>query len=135
MDGTPTVQSREVVPQRALPVEATRRLLRREAYTNLVRLLAKLHGSECAEILRHMTLSERSKLLERLPDTALATTMLTYLEDDTRAAVVPHLSTARLVTMVKLLPPDDATDILGRDAPGATDGNAAWIARSAVRSD
>ena len=117
MDGTPTVQPREVIPHRALPVEATRRLLRREAYSNLVRLLAKLHGSECAEILHNMTLSEQSKLLERLPDMALATTMFTYLDEETRAALVPHLSTARLVTMVKLLPPDDATDILGEMPP------------------
>ena len=117
MDGTPTVQPREVIPHRALPVEATRRLLRREAYSNLVRLLAKLHGSECAEILHNMTLSEQSKLLERLPDMALATTMFTYLDEETRAALVPHLSTARLVAMVKLLPPDDATDILGEMPP------------------
>ena len=80
MDGTPTAQLREAMLHRALPVEATRRLLRRGAYPNLVRLLAKLHGSECAEILRNMTLSEQSKLLERLPDMALATTMFTYLE-------------------------------------------------------
>ena len=117
MDGTPTAQPREAMPHRALPVEATRRLLRREAYPNLVRLLAKLHGSECADILHNMTLSEQSKLLERLPDTALATTMFTYLEEETRAAVVPHLSTPRLVAMVKLLPPDDATDILGEMPP------------------
>ncbi len=117
MDGIPTVQPPEVIPHRALPVEATRRLLRREAYTNLVRLLAKLHGSECAEILHNMTLSEQSKLLQRLPDTALATTMFTYLDEETRAALVLHLSTARLVAMVKLLPPDDATDILGEMPP------------------
>ena len=117
MDATPTVQPREMLPHRALPVEATRRLLRREAYTNLVRLLAKLHGSECAEILHNMTISEQSKLLERLPDTALATTMFTYLDEETRAALVPHLSTSRLVVIVKLLPPDDATDILGEMPP------------------
>ncbi len=117
MDGIPTVQPPEVIPHRALPVEATRRLLRREAYTNLVRLLAKLHGSECAEILHNMTLSEQSKLLQRLPDTALATTMFTYLDEETRGALVLHLSTARLVAMVKLLPPDDATDILGEMPP------------------
>ena len=117
MDGTPTAQPREAMPHRALPVEATRRLLRREAYPNLVRLLAKLHGSECADILHNMTLSEQSKLLAHLPDTALATTMFTYLDEETRAAVVPHLSTARLVAMVKLLPPDDATDILGEMPP------------------
>lgn len=117
MDATPTVQPREMLPHRALPVEATRRLLRREAYTNLVRLLAKLHGSECAEILHNMTLSEQSKLLQRLPDTTLATTMFTYLDVETRAALVPHLSTPRLVAIVKLLPPDDATDILGEMPP------------------
>lgn len=117
MDATPTVQPREMLPHRALPVEAARRLLRREAYTNLVRLLAKLHGSECAEILHNMTLSEQSKLLERLPDTTLATTMFTYLDEETRAALVPHLSTPRLVAIVKLLPPDDATDILGEMPP------------------
>jgi magnesium transporter len=89
-------------------------LLRRDAYPNLVRLLRKLHDSDCAEILTHLTLQEQSKLLERLPDVALSTSIVTYLDEDTRATVLPLLSTQRLVAIVRLLPPDDATDILAQ---------------------
>lgn len=114
MHGTPPVQPSETSAPRALPVEATRRLLRRDAYPNLVRLLRKLHDSDCAEILTHLTLHEQSKLLERLPDVGLSTSIVTYLDEDTRATVLPLLSTQRLVAIVRLLPPDDATDILAQ---------------------
>lgn len=117
MDGTPPAQTHDVATPRVLPVEATRRLLRRDAFVNLVRLLNKLHGSECAEIFSHLTVNEQSKLLERLPDLELATTILTYLDAELRLVLVSHLSIERLVAMVRLLPPDDATDILGKMPP------------------
>ena len=100
-----------------LSVEAVRRLLRRDAYLNLVRLLRKLHGSDCAEILTHLGPGEQGKLLERLPDLELATTIFTYLDNQTRARLMPDLSTARVAAMVRLLPLDDATDILGAMPP------------------
>jgi magnesium transporter len=82
-----------------------------------VRLLRKLHGSECAELLGHLTLGEQSKVLERLPDLELATAVFTYLDEESRGKLLPVLSTERLVGMVRLLPPDDATDILGAMPP------------------
>jgi magnesium transporter len=113
MYGIPPGQPNVAETSRTLPIETARRLLRREAYPNLVRLLRKLHGSECAELLGHLTLSEQSKVLERLPDLELATAVFTYLDEESRGKLLPVLSTARLVGMVRLLPPDDATDILG----------------------
>jgi magnesium transporter len=98
-------------------VEAIRRLLRRRAYPNLVRLLSKLHGNDCAEILSHLTLSEQCRLLEHLPALELATTIFSYLDEESRLELIPHLSTPRLVAMIRLLPPDDAVDILGDMPP------------------
>ena len=117
MPGTPQVQSDMYVVPRNLPVEATRRLLRRRAYPNLVRLLSKLHGNDCAEILRHLTLSEQCRLLEHLPDLELTTTIFSYLDEESRLELIPHLSTPRLVSVIRLLPPDDAVDILGDMPP------------------
>lgn len=116
MDGTPSAAP-ESVEVRRLPVETTRRLLRREAYPNVVRLLRKLHGRDSAEVLKHLGESEQIKVLERLPDLELATTIMTYLDGDMRVKLVPHLSTARLVAMVRRLPTDDATDMLGEMPP------------------
>ena len=112
MQSLPPVQPNTAAIHRALPLETARRLLRRDAYPNLVRLLRKLHGSECAELLGHLTQSEQIKALERLPDLELATTIFTYLDEETRDRLLPQLSTARLVGMVRLLPPDDATQRL-----------------------
>lgn len=117
MSGTPQVQSDMHVVPRNLPVEATRRLLRRRAYPNLVRLLSKLHGNDCAEILSHLTLSEQCRLLEHLPDLELTTTIFSYLDEESRLKLIPHLSTPRLVAIIRLLPPDDAVDILGDMPP------------------
>jgi magnesium transporter len=82
-----------------------------------VRLLSKLHGSDCAEILSHLTLSEQCRLLEQLPDVELVTTIFSYLDEETRLKLTPHLSTPRLVSIIRLLPPDDAADILGDMPP------------------
>ncbi len=117
MRGTPSAQANDAKVHRPLPIEAVRRLLRRDAYPNLVRSLHKFHGSECAEILQHLTLNEQIKLIERLPDVELVTTLFTYLDEDLRAQLLPHLNTTRLVEIVRLLPPDDATDILGDMPP------------------
>jgi len=117
MRGMPPAQPNETVTHRVLPVETARRLLRRDAYPNLVRLLRKLHSSECAELLTHLTLSDQSKVFERLPDLELATAIFTYLDEDTRRQLLPHLSTERLVAMIRLLPLDDATDVLGTVPP------------------
>ena len=113
MPDIPPVQPNVDETHRTLPIETARRLLRREAYPNLVRLLRKLHGSESAALLGHLTLSEQSKVLERLPDLELATAVFTYFDEESRGKLLPVLSTARLVSMVRLLPPDDATDLLG----------------------
>ncbi len=117
MSGTPPVNTAETIVQRVLPIEAIRRLLRRDAYPNLARLLHKLHSSECAEIFRHLTVAEQAKLLERLPDLELATSIFTYLDEETRTRLLPHLSIQRLAAIVRLLPPDDATDILSQMPP------------------
>jgi magnesium transporter len=113
MPSLPPVQPNAAEAHRALPIETARRLLRRNAYPNLVRLLRKLHGSECAELLGYLPPGEQLKVLERLPDLDLATAIFTYLDEETRGRLLPQLATDRLVGMVRLLPPDDATDILG----------------------
>ncbi len=116
MQGTPSTAP-DSVGARRLPVETVRRLLRREAYPNLARLLHKFHGRDRAEVLKHLGESEQIKVLERLPDVELATTILTYLDAEMRVRLVPELSTERLVAMVRRLPTDDATDILGEMPP------------------
>jgi magnesium transporter len=117
MPGPLSAQTHNEHVQRQLPIEAVRRLLRRDAYPNLVRSLNKFHGSECAAILQQLTLTEQIKLIERLPDIQLVVELFTFLSNDARALVLPHLNIARLVDIVRLLPPDDATDILGDMPP------------------
>ena len=97
---------------RVLPFEAMRRLLRHGAYPNLTRLLRNLHESESAEMLVHLPPGSQRRLLERLPDRELAAEIFTYLDESARAALLPHLSTAFLVEIAKLLPPDDVAAIL-----------------------
>lgn len=113
MQGTPSTPSERLATQRNLPVEATRRLLRRNAYVNVVRLLGKLHGRDSADIVLQLTVTEQCKLLEHLPTLELVTEIFTYLDEETRRQLMPQLSTARLTSIVRHLPTDDAADILG----------------------
>ena len=112
MQGMPPTTPERLATQRNLPVEATRRLLRRNAYVNLVRLLGKLHGRDSADIVTQLAVHEQCKLMEHLPTLELVTSIFTYLDEDTRAQLMPQLSTARLAAIVRHLPTDDAADIL-----------------------
>ncbi|ETX00187.1 MAG: hypothetical protein ETSY1_12170 [Candidatus Entotheonella factor] len=112
MQGMSSSTSERLAPQRNLPVEATRRLLRRNAYVNLARLLGKLHGRDSADIVTQLTVNEQCKLLEHMPTLELVTSIFTYLDEETRAQLMPQLSTARLSAIVRHLPTDDAADIL-----------------------
>ncbi len=112
MQGMPSAPPERLATQRNLPVEATRRLLRRNAYVNLARLLGKLHGRDSADIVTQIPLIEQCKLLEQLPTLELVTSIFTYLDEKTRTQLMPHLSTARLAAIVRHLPTDDAADIL-----------------------
>jgi len=112
MQGTSSTRSERLATQRNLPVEATRRLLRRNAYVNLVRLLGKLHGRDSADIVAQLTVNEQCKLMEHLPTLELVTSIFTYLDEETRTQIMPQLSTARLTAIVRHLPTDDSADIL-----------------------
>ena len=112
MQGMSSTRSERLATQRNLPVEATRRLLRRNAYVNLVRLLGKLHGRDSADIVAQLTVNEQCKLMEHLPTLELVTSIFTYLDEETRSQLMPQLSTARLTAIVRHLPTDDAADIL-----------------------
>ena len=112
MQGLSSTPPERLATQRNLPVEATRRLLRRNAYVNLVRLLGKLHGRDSADIVAQLAVHEQCKLLEHLPTLELVTSIFTYLDEETRRQLMPQLSTARLTAIVRHLPTDDAADIL-----------------------
>jgi magnesium transporter len=112
MQGMSSTRSERLATQRNLPVEATRRLLRRNAYVNLVRLLGKLHGRDSADIVAQLTVNDQCKLMEHLPTLELVTSIFTYLDEETRSQIMPQLSTARLTAIVRHLPTDDAADIL-----------------------
>ncbi|WP_089934256.1 magnesium transporter [Candidatus Entotheonella palauensis] len=112
MQGMSSTTPERLAAQRNLPVEATRRLLRRNAYVNLVRLLGKLHGRDSADIVTQLPIHEQCKLLEHLPTLELVTSIFTYLNEETRAQLMPQLSIARLTAIVRHLPTDDAADIL-----------------------
>lgn len=112
MQGMSSTTSEGLATQRNLPVEATRRLLRRNAYVNLVRLLGKLHSRDSAHIVTQLAVHEQCKLLEHLPSLELVTSIFTYLDEETRMQLMPQLSTPRLTAIVRHLPTDDAADIL-----------------------
>ncbi len=112
MQGMSSTTSEGLTTQRNLPVEATRRLLRRNAYVNLVRLLGKLHSRDSAHIVTQLAVHEQCKLLEHLPSLELVTSIFTYLDEETRMQLMPQLSTPRLTAIVRHLPTDDAADIL-----------------------
>jgi magnesium transporter len=112
MQGMSSTRTERLATQRNLPVEATRRLLRRNAYVNLVRLLSKLHGRDSADIVAQLVVNEQCKLMEHLPTLELVTSIFTYLDEETRTQLMSQLSTARLTAIVRHLPTDDAADIL-----------------------
>ena len=86
-------------------------LVRSDARTVLLNILADLHPADIADIVEHLESDDQSRVFDVL-DAVMAGEVLLELDPGVRESLTERLSTQRLSSIVSQLDSDDATDLV-----------------------
>jgi magnesium transporter len=94
-------------------LDATRRLIRRGAFPNLARLLAKSHPADIAHLFRYLDLKEQRLLFNLIENAEKSADVLAELDHATGAQLLELLDRETITEVLEEMSSDDATDIIG----------------------
>lgn len=89
-----------------------RRLVRRDATSQVRKVLAKSRPEDVAAALEHMTRAERQRLFPMLSDPETAAEVMVNLSEGALQDIVGAVASEELVDLLEYMEPDDATDII-----------------------
>ena len=92
--------------------ETIERLLRRNAYFHLNKVLNKTHPADIAHLLTLLNERSARSVFEHLPDKEIAANVLSELEPGFRSGFLQELEVNRLVEILSVMADDDAADLL-----------------------
>ncbi|RMF43819.1 MAG: magnesium transporter, partial [Deltaproteobacteria bacterium] len=93
-------------------LETTRRLLRRGAYSNIARLLGKIHPADIAHLFRYLNDNEQNLLFGLIADPEVAGYVLAELDHAVSARLLQQLNKQQILELLQNMPNDDAADIV-----------------------
>lgn len=96
-----------------LLLDATKRLIRRGAFSNLVKLLAKSHPADIAHLFRYLDLKEQRILFNLIEDAEKSANVLAELDHAIGAQLLEQLDNETITEVLQEMSSDDATDIIG----------------------
>lgn len=104
---------RELIGNEGMVIlDMIRRLNRRGATENLLKLILKTHPADIAWVFRHLTVKERATVFELIAKTDLMGDFLSELDDAIMIDSVSSLSPQFMADIIADMPSDDAVDIL-----------------------
>lgn len=89
-----------------------RRLVRRDAETAILKVLAASRPQDIAAAMEHLTWAEQRRLYRWIPDRDYAAEVLSYLSDVSSREVTREMTEEQLVDLIDRMEPDDATDVV-----------------------
>jgi magnesium transporter len=92
--------------------ETIERLLRRNAFFHLNKVLNKTHPADIAHLLTLLNERSARNVFEHLPDKAIAANVLSELEPGFRSMFLQELEVNRLVEILSVMADDDTADLL-----------------------
>ena len=92
--------------------ETIERLLRRNAYFHLSRVLNKTHPADIAHLLTLLNDRSARSVFEHLPEKEIAANVLSELEPGFRSGFLQELEVNRLAEILAVMADDDAADLL-----------------------
>jgi len=95
-------------------MDSIKRLLRRGAYTRLVKIINKTHAADLSIVFGSLTLTEQRKLFEMIVDTEQKGILFSELDEDIVLDFVEGMDIDELVGILEEMPSDDVADLLGR---------------------
>jgi magnesium transporter len=95
-----------------LLLDTTRRLIRRGAFPNLAKVLAKSHPADIAALFRYLDLREQRLLFNLIEDPEKSAYVLSELDHVTGAQLLEQLDKETITEVLQEMPYDDAVDII-----------------------
>lgn len=104
---------RELIGNEGMVIlDTVRRLNRRNAVDNLLKLLKKTHPADTAWVFRHLTPAERRSVFNVIAQTDLVGEFLSELDQSLMLELVSDLTPQYLVAIINEMDLDDAADLL-----------------------
>jgi magnesium transporter len=92
--------------------DTIRRLIRRRATVNLLKIVGKTHAADLALVFKSLNAIDGRALFELLPDPETAADVLSEMEEDVRRDYLDRLAPERLAGIFQEMSTDDAASIL-----------------------
>ncbi len=93
-------------------LDAVRRLVRRGAYPNLAKVLAKSHPADIAHLFSYLVPKEQQILFNLIEDTETAASVLSELDHNTGAFLLEQIGPETITEVLQEMPYDDAVEII-----------------------
>ncbi|BCR05969.1 magnesium transporter MgtE [Desulfuromonas versatilis] len=93
-------------------LDTVRKLIRRGAYPNLTKVVAKSHPADVAHLFRYLDLKEQRILFNLIEDPETAAYVLSELDHGTGAALLEQIDKETITEVLQEMPYDDAVDII-----------------------
>ncbi|MBL7177350.1 MAG: magnesium transporter [Desulfobacteraceae bacterium] len=94
--------------------ESIKRLLRRNAVSNLRKIVNRTHGADLSRIFRALTLRQQHMLFDMIEDTEQKGTIFSELDEDILLNFIEEMKLDDIVGVLESMPSDDVADILGK---------------------
>ncbi len=89
-----------------------RRLVRRNAKTNLIKVVRKTHAADLATLFRSFTESERNYVFDLIPELQYKARVLSEVDEKILQDLLENLDPATIVKLLGEMAPDDQADIV-----------------------
>ena len=93
-------------------LDTVRRLVRRGAYPNLAKVLAKSHPADIAHLFSYLAPKEQQVLFNLIEDTETAASVLSELDHSTGAHLLEQIGRETITEVLQEMPYDDAVEII-----------------------
>jgi magnesium transporter len=97
-------------------LDTARKLIRRGAYPNLSKVVAKSHPADIAHLFRYLEPKEQRILFSLIEDPEAAASVLAELDPDTGAELLEQIDRETITAVLQEMPCDDAVELI-RDMP------------------
>ena len=95
-------------------VESIKRLLRRGAVANLLKIVNKTHTSDLSAVFHSLSLSNQRKLFDLIEDIEKKGELFSELDEDIFLNLIEGMDLDHVVEILDHMPTDDVADLIGR---------------------